>query len=58
MIIISNFPFNFISFCVSFAKLLSLGVLFSTTVRALVVAKLVKLGTLHLTSFILALKAH
>ena len=38
-------------------KLLTLGILFSTPVRAVVVAKLVILGILFLTSFILALKA-
>ena len=37
-------------------ELLTLGVLCSTTVRAVVLAKLVILGTLLLTSFILALK--
>ena len=37
-------------------KLLTLGILFSTAVRAVVVAKLVILGILLLTSFILALK--
>ena len=37
-------------------KLLTLGILFSTAVRAAVVAKLVILGILFLTSFILALR--
>ena len=37
-------------------KLLTLG-FFSTTIRALVVAKLVTLGIFSLTSFILALRA-
>ena len=37
-------------------KLLTLGILFSTAVRAVVVAKLVILGILPLTSFILALR--
>ena len=37
-------------------KLLTLGILFSTAVRALVVAKLVILGISPLTSFILALR--
>ena len=49
---ISNFLFNFINFCVivSFlSKLLSLGILFSTVARAVVVAKLVILGILLLT---------
>ena len=36
-------------------KLLTLGILFSTAVRALVVAKLVMLGISPLTLFILAL---
>ena len=38
-------------------KHLTLGILFSTTVRAVVPAKLVILGILPLTSFILALRA-
>ena len=37
------------------SKLLTLGILFSTAVRALVVAKLLILGILPLTSFILVL---
>ena len=37
-------------------KLLTLGILFSTAVRELVVAKLVMLGISSLTSFILALR--
>ena len=37
-------------------KLLTLGILFSTTVRAAAVAKLVMLGILFLTSFIFALR--
>ena len=56
---ISNFPFNFIDFCVIvsfFTKLLILGILFSTVVRAVLVAKLVILGISLLTSFILALR--
>ena len=60
MIMISNFLFNFISFCVivSFlTKLLTLGISFSTAVRALVVTKLVLLGTSPWTSFIWALRA-
>ena len=40
-----------------FIKLLTLGILFSTEVKAVVVAKLVILGILLLTSFILALQA-
>ena len=39
-----------------FTKLLTLGILFSTAVRALVAAKLVILGISPLTSFILALR--
>ena len=60
MIMISNFLFNFISFCVivSFlTKLLTLGISFSTAVRALVVTKLVLLGISPWTSFIWALRA-
>ena len=59
MIMISNFLFNFITFCVivSFlTKLLTLGISFSTAVRALLVAKLVILGISSLTLFILALR--
>ena len=56
----SNFIFSFTNFCVivSFfwTKLLTLGILFSTAIRAVVVAKLVILGILFLTSFILALR--
>ena len=40
-----------------FTKLLMLGILFSTAVREVVAAKLVTLGFLFLTSFILALRA-
>ena len=56
----SNFIFNFGNFCVivSFlTKLLTLGILSSTAVRTVVVAKLVILGILFLTSFTLALIA-
>ena len=59
MIMISNFIFNFINFCViaSFlAKLLTLGIFFSTGVRVVVVSKLVILSISPLTSFILALR--
>ena len=60
MIMIRNFLFRFLDFCVivSFflTKLLTLGILFSTTVRTVVVAKLVKLGISPLTSFILAIR--
>ena len=58
IMISSNFIFNFTNSCVivSFLiKLLTLGVLFSTAVRAVVVAKLVILHILFLTSFILAI---
>ena len=57
MIMISNFLFNFISFCVkvSFLNKLLTGILFSPEVRAAVVAKLVILGILLLIYFILAL---
>ena len=61
MIMISNFLFNFTNFCVIVSfflnKLVTLGILFSTAVRAIVVAKLVILGISTLTSFILALRA-
>ena len=59
MIMVSNFLFNFINVCVivSFsAKLLTLGIFFSTVIRAAVVAKLVILDILPLTSFILGLR--
>ena len=60
IMISSNFIFQFTNFCVivSFCltKLLTLDILFSTAGRAVVVvAKLVILGILFLTSFILAL---
>ena len=57
---ISNFLFNFNNFCAIvniLTKLLTLGILFSTAVRAVVVvAKLVILGIFLLNSFILALR--
>ena len=59
MIVISNFLFNFINFCVIvsfFTKLLTLSILFSTGVRAAVVPKLEILGISPLTSFILPLR--
>ena len=58
MIMISNFLFNFSNFYVIVfsTKLLTLGILFSTAVRAIVLAKLVLFGVLPLISFILALK--
>ena len=54
-----NFIFNSANFCVIvgfFTKLLTLGILFSTAFRAVVVDNLVILGILFLTSFILALR--
>ena len=59
MIMISNFYFNFISFYVIvifLTKLLTLGILFSTAVKEMVVAKLIILGISYLTLFILALR--
>ena len=56
----SNFIYNFTNFCYSqfffVTKLLTLGILFSTAVRAVVVARLVILGLSFVTSFILALR--
>ena len=57
-----NFIFNFTNVCVIVSlffltKLLIFGILFSTAVRAIVVAKLVIFDILVLTSFILALRA-
>ena len=61
IMISSNFIFNVINFCVlvSFlTKLLTLGILISKALRTVVVvAKLVILGILFLTSFILTLRA-
>ena len=60
IMISSNFILNFTSFCVIvsfFTKLLTLCFLFSAAVRTVVLAKLVILSTLFLTSFILALRA-
>ena len=59
MIISSSFIFNFTNFCVivSFlTKLLTLGISYSTAVRVVVVAKLLILSILFLTSFILTLR--
>ena len=59
IMISSNFIFNFTNFCVivSFlTKLLTLDILFSVAVRAVVIAKFVTLGTSPLTSFILELR--
>ena len=56
----SNFIFNFTNFCVIVSyfliKLLTVGILVSTSVRELVVAKLVIVGISFLASFILALR--
>ena len=59
IMISSNFIFNFTIFCVivSFlTKLLTLGILFSTLVRAVGIAKLVILGISFLTLSILTLR--
>ena len=60
MIMISNFLFNFINFSVIISffltKILTLGILFSTALRVVFVAKLVILGISPLTSFILTLR--
>ena len=59
MSMISNFIFNFINVCVivSFlTKLLTGGILFSTAVREVIMAKLVILGISPLTSFVLPLR--
>ena len=59
MIMISNFLFNIINFCVTVSfltKLLTPGILFSTAVREVIVAKLVILSIPPLTSFILPLR--
>ena len=59
MTISSKFILNFIIFCVivSFlTKLLTLDILFTREVRAVVAAKLVLLGVLILTSIILVLR--
>ena len=53
----SNFIFSFSNFCVIVSFFLTkLGILFSTAVRGVIVAKLVILSISHLTSFILALR--
>ena len=59
MFMISNFLFSSIILCVIVSvltKLLTLGILFSAVVRALVVARLVMLGIWPLTSFILPVR--
>ena len=58
MIMISEFLFNFINICAIvsfFAKLLTLGILFSTTVKAVVVAKLEISGILSPNLFYLSI---
>ena len=58
MIMISNFLCNFMNIGVYFlTKLLTLGILFSTAVGGVAVAKSVVLSILFLTSFILVLRA-
>ena len=60
MTMVNNFLFNFSNCCVIvsfFTKLLTLGILFSTALRAVLVARLVILGISPLTLFILALRA-
>ena len=59
MTMISNFIFNFINFCVivSFlTKLLTGGILYSTAVREVIMAKLVILDISLLISFVLPLR--
>ena len=53
---INNFFFSFINFCVIVSFLTKLGILFSTTVKTVVSAKLVIKGTLPLT-FLLVVRA-
>ena len=55
MIMIKNFLFNFSNFCVTLGILPTFGILFSTAVNAIVVAKPVILGILFSNSVILAL---
>ena len=55
----SDFLFNLTNFCVIvsfFTKLVTLGILFSTAARAVLVATLVILGILFLILFVLALR--
>ena len=56
MNMISNFLFNFCVIVSFLTNLLVLGILFSTAVKAVVVAKLVILGVSPLPLFILALR--
>ena len=59
MIMVSIIFFNLTIFCVIFiffTKLLTLGILFSTAVRAVILANLVILGISTLTSSILVLR--
>ena len=58
MVILFSISLVLVLYSVFFNKLLTLGVLFSATVRTVVVvAKLVILGISYLTLFILALRA-
>ena len=60
IIISSNFIFNVTNFCVTvtfLTKLLTLGILFSTAAKAVLVTQLVILSILFLISFILASRA-
>ena len=60
MIMISNFLFNFINFCVIagdfLTKLLKLGIFISTALRAILGSKIVIVSISPLTFFILALR--
>ena len=56
MVILFSISLIFVLYSVSLTKLLPLGILFSTAVRAVVVAKLVILVISPLASFILALR--
>ena len=60
MIMISNFLFNFINFCVIagdfLTKLLTLGIFISTALRAILGAKIVIVGISPLIFFTLALR--
>ena len=60
MIMISNFLFNFINFCVIagdfLTKLLKLGIFISTALRAILRSKIVIVSISPLSFFILALR--
>ena len=56
MAVISNFLFSFCIIVSFLTKLLTLCILFSTAVRALVVAKLLQLGISPVTPFVSALR--